>query len=106
MMKHCSILSALLVGFGSVFVHLGSAQAADQPACRCLPGDECWPSTSSWNDLNSTVDGRLIATVPIGSPCHDPSYDAEACAALQERWMDSSLQYVEIREAWPDGLGK
>lgn len=60
--------------------------------CRCLPGDDCWPSKSSWDDLNSTVSGRLVETIPIGSPCHDPNYDAEACAALQARWTDPSLQ--------------
>lgn len=62
---------------------LASANADD---CRCLPGDECWPSPSSWNTLNTTVGGRLIATVPIGTPCHDPHYDAIACAKLQAEW--------------------
>ncbi|KAK1986377.1 FAD binding domain-containing protein [Colletotrichum cereale] len=60
---------------------------ADDASCRCLPGDDCWPSTSSWDTLNSTVGGKLIATVPIGSVCHDPNYDGAACAALQESWV-------------------
>ncbi|KAK6200842.1 hypothetical protein LQW54_009425 [Pestalotiopsis sp. IQ-011] len=51
-----------------------------------MPGDSCWPSTATWSQLNATVGGRLIATVPIGSPCHDPNYDAVACAALQDEW--------------------
>lgn len=54
--------------------------------CRCLPGDACWPSDSTWAKLNSTVSGALIKTVPIGSPCHDPNYDEAACAALQDSW--------------------
>ncbi|ORY58548.1 FAD/FMN-containing dehydrogenase [Pseudomassariella vexata] len=54
--------------------------------CYCLPGDSCWPSASIWDGLNTTVSGRLVATVPVGSPCHDPTYDAEACAALQADW--------------------
>ncbi|KAK8093580.1 FAD binding domain-containing protein [Apiospora hydei] len=56
------------------------------PGCYCMPGDACWPSADTWSTLNSTVSGRLVATVPIGSPCHDPTYDAEACAALQNGW--------------------
>ncbi|KAK8024890.1 hypothetical protein PG990_002713 [Apiospora arundinis] len=56
------------------------------PGCYCMPGDTCWPSANTWSTLNSTVSGRLVATVPIGSPCHDPTYDAEACAALQKSW--------------------
>ena len=60
--------------------------------CRCLPGDDCWPSDNTWNDLNSTVSGRLVKTIPIGSPCHDPNYEEEACSALKARWTDTSLQ--------------
>ncbi|KKY37574.1 putative isoamyl alcohol [Diaporthe ampelina] len=51
---------------------------APDAACRCLPGDACWPATSSWDSLNTTVGGKLIATVPIGSVCHDPTYDEAA----------------------------
>lgn len=54
--------------------------------CHCFPGDSCWPSTTAWNSLNSTVGGRLIATVPIGTPCHDPTYNATECATLQSEW--------------------
>ncbi|OQE34805.1 hypothetical protein PENCOP_c015G05357 [Penicillium coprophilum] len=54
--------------------------------CHCLPGDTCWPAPSVWASLNDTVDGRLIATVPIGTPCHAPNYDAAACAALKANW--------------------
>ncbi|KAF5865579.1 hypothetical protein ETB97_003423 [Aspergillus alliaceus] len=65
---------------------LTSTAFADGSGCHCLPGDSCWPSASSWESLNSTVGGRLVATVPIGSPCHDPTYDAAACAALKSNW--------------------
>ncbi|KAM0415954.1 hypothetical protein ACHAPT_013108 [Fusarium lateritium] len=63
-----------------------AVSAGSTPKCRCLPGDACWPSTNVWNQFNKTVDGGLIKTVPIGSPCHDPTYDAEACEALQGAW--------------------
>ncbi|KAI9375101.1 hypothetical protein BJX61DRAFT_200869 [Aspergillus egyptiacus] len=68
----------------SALVLAGSTVASSN--CRCLPGDACWPSLQQWDALNSTVGGRLIATVPLGSPCHDPTYDATACAQLQEDW--------------------
>lgn len=60
--------------------------------CYCLPGDECWPAESSWNALNTTVGGRLVATVPIGTPCHDPHYNATACAALRKSWHEPQTQ--------------
>ncbi|KAJ6113991.1 FAD-binding type 2 [Penicillium sp. IBT 18751x] len=63
---------------------LASSAVAEQ--CHCLPGDRCWPSTAAWSALNSTVGGRLVATVPIGTPCHAPTYDAAACAALKSDW--------------------
>ena len=63
--------------------------------CHCLPTDSCWPAPSDWASLNSTVGGRLIATVPIGTPCHDPNYDAAACAALQAEWYEPQPQYVQ-----------
>ncbi|QKX64758.1 uncharacterized protein TRUGW13939_11934 [Talaromyces rugulosus] len=62
--------------------------------CRCLPGDSCWPSTSQWDSLNRTVNGRLVATVPIGSPCHDPHYDEAACADLQSNWNLPQTHFV------------
>ncbi|KKY27826.1 putative fad fmn-containing isoamyl alcohol oxidase [Diplodia seriata] len=59
--------------------------------CRCLPGDGCWPTASDWQQLNQTVNGRLIATVPLAAPCHDPAFDNATCAALREDWQ------------WPEG---
>lgn len=69
----------------TIFVQASLALAVTDD-CHCFPGDSCWPSIAKWNALNTTVGGRLIATVPIGTPCHDPTYDAAACAALKEAW--------------------
>ncbi|KAG7106747.1 FAD-linked oxidoreductase ZEB1 like protein [Verticillium longisporum] len=66
----------------------GAAAAPAANSCYCLPGDACWPKESAWSRFNSTVGGRLVATVPIGSPCHDPTYDAAACAQLQSQWTN------------------
>lgn len=82
--KHWSLLLAL----GSLA--LGSASNQD---CRCFPGEECWPSTDVWDQFNQTVDGRLLATVPLATPCHAPNYDAAACDKLRNRWIDPELQY-------------
>ncbi|KAH7129381.1 hypothetical protein B0J13DRAFT_136940 [Dactylonectria estremocensis] len=69
------------------------AGQAEASKCRCLPGDACWPSKSVWNALNATVDGQLIATVPLGSPCHDPNYDAALCEELQDEWSLPQLHF-------------
>ncbi|KAL3426782.1 FAD binding domain-containing protein [Phlyctema vagabunda] len=67
------------------------SSAAAVAKCRCLPGDACWPTAATWKTLNSTVGGRLVATVPLGKPCHDPSYNAAQCTALQNGWLNPSL---------------
>lgn len=57
--------------------------------CRCYPTDACWPTAAEWAAFNTTVGGRLVATVPIASVCHYDNfttYDAEACAALLDVW--------------------
>lgn len=73
-------------------VHQRNPVDTAEPSCRCFPGDECWPSDAEWSSLNTTVEGRLIATVPLGSPCHDPSYDEEQCAYLRNQWLYAGIQ--------------
>ncbi|RGP62645.1 putative isoamyl alcohol oxidase [Fusarium sporotrichioides] len=67
------------------------ASATGKYSCKCFPGDSCWPSDAEWSNLNSTVGGRLVATVPLGSPCHDPDYNADECKHLQSEWLYSSI---------------
>ncbi|KAK2800327.1 hypothetical protein FQN49_008932, partial [Arthroderma sp. PD_2] len=70
----------------------GSTSTIDpEPECRCFPGEPCWPKEKQWAEFNSTIGGKLVATVPIGSPCHDSSFgplDPVACADLQAKWSN------------------
>ncbi|GME28821.1 FAD/FMN-containing isoamyl alcohol oxidase MreA [Neofusicoccum parvum] len=71
-----------------------SAQAAESAqSCRCFPGDACWPAASEWQALNETVGGRLVATVPLAAPCHDPVYDASTCQTLRDNWLWPQQHY-------------
>ncbi|KAK7970717.1 FAD binding domain-containing protein [Apiospora saccharicola] len=56
-------------------------------SCKCFPGDSCWPESAEWNKLNTTIGGRLVQTVPLGTPCHGPDYNAEVCKNLQQQWQ-------------------
>ena len=59
-------------------------------SCRCFPGDPCWPTPAQWKAFNSTLGGRLIATIPIAAACHHDSvtpYDVQKCDALQNIWF-------------------
>ncbi|KAH7304235.1 FAD binding domain protein [Stachybotrys elegans] len=69
-----------------------------QATCRNIPGDPSWPKLPEWNRLNRTVNGRLIATVPISHVCHDPTYDEEACNALRRDWGPPHVQLAAPAE--------
>lgn len=85
-----SSLIYLLVGLCYLFTQV----FASTNTCRCTPGEKCWPSPAEWAALNSSVDGKLVATVPLGSPCHDPTYSAAVCKTLQENWLWPQEQWV------------
>jgi hypothetical protein len=71
---------------------LDNRDSKSSKSCYCFPGDVCWPSANTWAQLNATTSGRLIATTPIGSPCHAPNYDADACAVIQSGWTSPQIQ--------------
>lgn len=78
-----------LLSLGSQAVVLprgGEAITAAAATCRSLPGDSTWPSEAKWAQLNSTVGGRLIATVPLATVCHAPKHDQTACQKLAKTW--------------------
>jgi hypothetical protein len=64
-----------------------SIEASGNSSCRCFQGDDCWPSVSTWNAFNQSVDGRLVATVPLATPCHTPNYNAKKCEVLKNGWL-------------------
>ncbi|PHH92960.1 hypothetical protein CDD83_3118 [Cordyceps sp. RAO-2017] len=65
-----------------------------QSACKPVPGDSNWPPRRVWKQLNQTVGGRLMATVPLGSVCHPGGYgprrpepiNETACGILRDQW--------------------
>ncbi|PLB35574.1 putative isoamyl alcohol oxidase [Aspergillus candidus] len=59
--------------------------------CKYITGDVGWPQPQLWSQLNQTVEGRLIATVPVGSVCHDPTYDKAKCLAVTANWARPQL---------------
>ncbi|THU80375.1 FAD-binding domain-containing protein [Dendrothele bispora CBS 962.96] len=79
--------------FGILSLALSAVADRDSsnPACKALPSDADWPTRSVWNAFNASVDGRLIRTVPIASPCHNPTFDAEKCQSIRDNWHEVSL---------------
>lgn len=89
----------LAVALDYIFVNSVSASAvpaansASSNCCRHIPGDAGWPSRRDWARLNSTVGGRLVATVPLAHVCHETgpfaAYDAAACDGLRENFLQA-----------------
>ncbi|KAG9196428.1 putative FAD-linked oxidoreductase [Alternaria panax] len=81
----------------SIFIlTLPSVVSATNPTydrCKSFPGDNSWPSQSDWNNLNKTVGGRLVATVPLGAPCHGSTFDNAACESLKSQWQYEKIHY-------------
>jgi hypothetical protein len=78
-----------MINFLVVVVNVLAASAVHASSCKTYPGDAAWPSSVQWASLNSTINGRLISTIPIASVCHNGplgSYDADACATVQDGW--------------------
>lgn len=85
MLLFISNLYTLLALALPLFATANSSQPSSS-SCRCIPGDACWPDGCQWHNLNGTVRGHLIATVPLAEVCHDPFYNATACALLAAVW--------------------
>jgi hypothetical protein len=62
--------------------------------CKIIPGDKAWPSKAEWDNFNQTVGGRLVATVPLGSACHGPTFNNATCENLKSQWQTERIQYV------------
>ncbi|KAK7951458.1 uncharacterized protein PG986_007186 [Apiospora aurea] len=46
----------------------GAAAAGTTEACKCFPGDSCWPAPAEWDKLNSTVGGPSDPDSPPRRP--------------------------------------
>lgn len=87
------ILLQLLLGCSAILAAI--AAPLNSTDCRCFPGDACWPSRDEWNTLNNTLEGKLVATIPLAAACHDDQYVAynnATCAELQHSWTTPETQ--------------
>ena len=62
-------------------------------ACKCYPGDRCFPSSTVWSRFNTTVGGNLQIALPPGAPCYNnlgdlSTYDSAKCADVQANWSN------------------
>ncbi|KXS93760.1 hypothetical protein AC579_6005 [Pseudocercospora musae] len=61
--------------------------------CRCIPEQPCWPSAVEWEAFNRTVNGRLLANIPVAISCYKgPLQNAPECASISKQYSNNSFQ--------------
>lgn len=70
------------------FAYASNSTNNGRPAYRFFPGDPNWPTEGEWNQLNETIQGRLIKGVPLAHTCFGPTTNqAEVVRnALRNEW--------------------
>lgn len=92
---------------------LGSALSAPGGGgrCRCQPGEPCWPSLEEWQAFNTSIQGNLVEVQPIGSVCHEPTYDKASCERVStlssnSTWRASQPGEWHWEQFQSDDLGR
>lgn len=88
-----SILFAVASAMTMAFQHTEALSISNQ-TCKCIPGDDCWPTAQDWEAFNATISGKLVAPRQLASVCHDPNYDQAACEYIREQWTQPEIQFV------------
>lgn len=78
------ILTVALVGCSS----LKGSPYVNLTLCKVTPDDVAWPDASEWANLNSSISGALIATIPPASSCYpgNPLGAYANCTEVTEDW--------------------
>jgi hypothetical protein len=68
--------------------------ASASPACKVTPHDAEWPTQSEWASLNSSIDHKLLNTVPVASSCWNgnPFGSPVNCSNVKSDWENASWQ--------------
>jgi hypothetical protein len=63
---------------------LGAEGQDQRQRCRCLYGQNCWPSTHAFSRLSAQLSQPLLQPVPPASPCYlDDPGSSLACSELR-----------------------
>ncbi|KDQ14470.1 hypothetical protein BOTBODRAFT_342903 [Botryobasidium botryosum FD-172 SS1] len=83
--------------------------STQQSASRsnCIEGSSCWPPASSWAELNRTLHGHLVRSLPPAAPCHSSYFDADACSTARNNWENATWRAIQPGAyqdtAWENG---
>lgn len=86
-----------LLSLCSLLISVSVVQSVplDSSGCKSVPGDKGWPTSRQWAQLNASVDGRLIKTIPPGAPCYKKTYNVADFKYDIDVYSNSSCSAVE-----------
>ena len=80
-----------------------SAAAINNYSCKSTPLDSSWPNPEQWANLNASLHGTLIQTLPVASSCYagNPFGSEVSCDLTSAQWslpdfhiaLPESVQY-------------
>lgn len=72
-------------------------------SCRCVPGNNCWPSPEDWSAFNNSVNGHVFPLRPVGWPCSPEGYNQDQCQEVIRQFHNSSwrTQHVGMSVTYP-----
>ncbi|KAI9566811.1 hypothetical protein HD554DRAFT_2024697 [Boletus coccyginus] len=63
---------------------------ASSSGCLCTYGQSCWPSASTFSQLQSQVSQPLVYPLPTASACYPPSNPSGNCTTVLDNWYDGN----------------
>ncbi|TGO53084.1 hypothetical protein BCON_0130g00290 [Botryotinia convoluta] len=84
-------LAATAALFGFSAVTAAPAKRSDgylEPRSNChyLPTDIQWPGLADWQQLNQSINGKLILGKPLAQSCHNFDYNLAECTEMEDIW--------------------
>jgi len=96
------LTSVLLAGY---YGQMGASTGTDDdiPKCKCVQGEDCWPSSLEWKLFDRVVGGNLIKTEPLAQSCYPgPHKDHDECSYVNSMWTDQDFQVEDpIGRSYP-----
>ncbi|KAJ3488678.1 hypothetical protein NLJ89_g11589 [Agrocybe chaxingu] len=93
MLQFIALLPTLLVLGASTTSATLVIRQSQTYACKCYAGESCYPNTSAWQALNTTVQGNLQVALPPAAPCFNSvagiqTYDANRCQQVRSSFSN------------------
>lgn len=63
--------------------------------CLHMPGDTQWPNDTEWNAFNASIEGGLIAGLPLGHVCHGDDYNSSLCDVLKVQFTQPPVHFAD-----------